>query len=117
MKARMATAKTAARPGLIRPVLDFLVDVDGGVPAGEHEHGEEEPGREVALPADPAEAEPAAGDRERAVMVAEHRHQPRDGKADQDRVLDHSHDDLSACGGPDADDRDHEHDRERRRWR
>src|SRR6202042_494081 len=91
------------------PALDLLVDVDAAVPAAVGEHRDQEPGDDAPLAADSAEAEPAAGDVVGPGVIPEYVEQPPDRQTNQDRVLDHRHDDLTSGGDPDADDRDHGH--------
>ncbi len=99
----------AARPGVGVPALDLLVDVKGAFPATEDEDGDEQAAQNAAVPADSAEAEPALGDREGAVIVAQHRYQARGRDADEDRVFHHRHADLGLRGDADAYYRDHQH--------
>jgi hypothetical protein len=63
---------------IVPPVLHLLVDIDRGVPAGQHEHRDEQARGQAALSADSAEVEPVPGDREAAVVMAEREHQTPD---------------------------------------
>jgi hypothetical protein len=96
--------------GIDAAVLHFLVDVHRAVPGAVDVDRDEQPGYGTALPADPRQAQPAAGDREDSGAVMQDREQPGDREADQDRVLDYRHADLGARGNADADHRDDQYD-------
>ena len=92
------------------PAFDLLIHVQGAVPAAVDEHGDEESGDRVALPAYPGQAEPAFRDGKRASVVAEDRDQARNGQADENQVLNERDADLRARRDANPRDCDHQHD-------